>query len=70
MYKISFLDHLGYEFLGTTRHFTTDGRYNFNTINDIARDTKSKLLHNHEIHGYVIRKNSFNSEIIKTVTLN
>ncbi len=70
MYKISFLDNKGLEFTGTTRHFTTDGRYNFNTINDIARDTKSKLLNSHEIYGYAIRKNSFNSEIIKTVTLN
>ena len=68
-YKVSFLDNKGYEFMGTTRHFTTDGRYSLDTVHDIARDTKNKLMHNNDIHGYVVRLNSFNSDIIKTVIL-
>lgn len=69
MYKISFLDENGEEFMGTLEHFTTDGRYSFETIDDIARDTARKLLKRDDIKGYVIRRNSFNSPVIKKVTL-
>lgn len=69
MFKISFTDKYGNDFLGTTNHFTTDGRYSFDTIDAIARDTASKLLDNKYIYGYIIRRGSFNNRIIKTVTI-
>lgn len=66
-YKISFLDKNGNEFLGTTEHFVTDGRYNFDTIYDIAVQTKNMSLKSDSITGYVIRKNSFLGNVIKKV---
>lgn len=66
-YKVSFLDNNGNEFLGTTEHFVTDGRYNFDTIHDIAVQTKNMSLKSDSITGYVIRKNSFLGNVIKKV---
>ena len=64
-YKISFTEN-GHEFLGTTEHFTTDGRYNLDTVHEVALDVKSKLLNRDSINGYNVRRNSFNSPIIAT----
>ena len=66
-YHISFINKNGEEFMGTIRHFVTDGRYNFETIHDIAENTKNKLYDNGDIYGYVVRKYSFNNNIIKKV---
>lgn len=67
MHKISFLDKNGEEFMGTFEHFTTDGRYNFDTIDAIARDEASKSLKRDQIMGYVIRRGRFINPIIKKV---
>lgn len=63
-YKVSFIDRNSCEFMGTTEHFTTDGRYNLETVKQIAADTRLKSLKRYQIHGYVVRLNSFNSPVI------
>jgi len=64
LYKISFTDQNGEEFLGTTEHFVTDGRYSVNTIIEVARDIASKSLKKDYIKGFNIRRNSFNAPVI------
>lgn len=66
-YLISFIDKNNNEFLGTTEHFKTDGRYNLETVLQVAVETWRKSWKREYITGYNIRKNSFNSNIIKTV---
>lgn len=66
-YKISFIDLDGREFMGTMEHFTTDGRYSLQTVDEVARDTARKSLKREQIMGYNVRKNSFNSAIVATV---
>ena len=66
-YKVSFIDKMGNEYMGTTEHFTTDGRYSLDTVYSVALDTVQKKLYKHDIAGYVVRKNSFNSKVIATV---
>lgn len=67
MYKISFLDRNGEEFLGTLEHFTADGRYSFDTIDTIARREASRSLKRDSITGYVIRRGRFINPVIKEV---
>ena len=68
MYKISFLDRNGEEFLGTTEHFSTDGRYSYETIDEVARDEARRSLKRDQISGYVIRRGRFSNPIIREVT--
>ena len=67
MYKISFLDRNGEEFLGTIEHFVTDGRYSFETIDEVARDERRRSLRRDDITGYVIRRGRFSSPITRKV---
>ena len=69
MYKVSFTDINNQDFLGTANHFTTDGRYSLNTVDQIAHKTASKLLDRNKITGYVIRRGRFISPIIASVKL-
>jgi hypothetical protein len=66
-YKISFIDQNGSEFLGTTNHFVTDGRYSLSTVHEVATDTKNKAYDRESIYGYNIRQDRFSNPIIKTV---
>ena len=66
MYKISFTDKNSEEFFGTIEHFTTDGRYNFNSILDIAMREKNRSLKSNLIKGFNVRKYSFNGPVIKS----
>ena len=68
MFKISFLDKNGEEFLGTEEHFTADGRYNYETIDGVARDERRRSLKRDEITGYVVRRGRFSNPIIREVT--
>lgn len=67
MYKVSFLDRNGEEFLGTIEHFQTDGRYSYATIDEVARDEARRSLRRDEITGYVIRRGRFINPIIRKV---
>ena len=67
MYKISFLDRNGEEFLGTIEHFYTDGRYSFATIDEVAREERRRSLQRDNITGYVIRRGRFINPIIRKV---
>ena len=66
-YKISFIDNKDNEFMGTTEHFTTDGRYNLDTVLQVAIEAWRHSFKHNDITGYNIRKNSFNSAVIRTV---
>lgn len=70
MYKISFTDEHGEEFMGTTNHFVTDGRYSLATIDQIARDTARKLYDSNAIKGYVVRRGRFTNPVIATAPIN
>lgn len=67
MYKVSFLDRNGEEFLGTIEHFSTDGRYSFQTIDEVAREERRRSLKRDQITGYVIRRGRFINPIIRKV---
>jgi len=69
MYKIALTDHNGDEFIGTTRCITTDGRYSLDTVDTVVREFISHLFDKSNISGYNLYKNSFNSDIFKTVKL-
>lgn len=66
MYKISFIDKYHNEYLGSFDNFTTDGRYNLNTIINVAK-TEAKLSFNKDIIGFNLRKYRFSNPIIKTI---
>lgn len=68
MYKISFLDRNGEEFMGTFEHFSTDGRYSFETIDEVARDEARRSFKRDQITGYVIRRGRFINPVIKKVS--
>jgi hypothetical protein len=67
MYKVSFLDRNGEEFMGTTEHFSTDGRYNYESIDEVARDEARRSLKRDQITGYVIRRGRFSNPVIRKV---
>ena len=67
MYKISFLDKNGEEFIGSTENFSTDGRYNYETIDGVARDEARRNLKRDQITGYIVRRGRFSNPIIRKV---
>ena len=67
MYKVSFLDTNGEEFLGTLEHFSTDGRYSFATIKEVAREEARRSLKRDKIIGFNLRRGRFSNPIIATV---
>lgn len=67
MYKVSFIDNNGDEFMGTIEHYSTDGRYNLNTITEEAREEARKHLKCDSIAGFNLRRHRFSNPIIATV---
>lgn len=67
MYKVSFLDKNGEEFLGTIEHFAADGRWSFATLDGVARDEASRSLKRDQITGYIVRRGRFSNPVIRKV---
>lgn len=63
-YKVSFIDKDGNDFIGTTEHFVTDGRYSADTVWQVAYNVKQKSLKRDYITGYIVRRGSFNNPVI------
>ena len=68
-YKVSLTDSNGNEFMGTTEHFTTDGRYSDASVWQVAYEAKQASLKREYITGYVVRRDSFNSTVIMRGTI-
>lgn len=68
-YLVSFTDKNNDEFMGTTEHFSTDGRYSLDTVLEIARRAAAGSLMHDNIVGFNLRKDRFKNPVIRSFTL-